>query len=136
MDASVVMKLFVEEEWSGEARAFFARFERSDAYLLAPDLLYLECANGLVKQVQRSVLALERAVAALQILRTGPINIVPTWLVVDDALQTAVHHGLTAYDAAYVALARMFDAMVVSDDRRMLAGARASGLGARHVSEV
>lgn len=82
--------------------------------LAALDLTFHEVANGLgVRRGHR--------LAALELCRTifgrcpGQIITIDATLI-DSALEIAAEHGLTAYDAAYVAAARRYEWTLVSAD--------------------
>ncbi len=54
VDASVAVKLFLEEEGTEEMRRFFAQsLAQSTPGLLVPDLFFAECANVMWKRVRR-----------------------------------------------------------------------------------
>jgi predicted nucleic acid-binding protein len=97
----------VAEPLSNEAHALFAHLaDDPPAQLLVPDLFYIECTNILWKYTRR--LGLPPGDARLFIERLGQLAITAysTASLMADALDIAMEHGLTAYDAAYVALAR------------------------------
>lgn len=82
--------------------------------LAALDLTFYEVANGLGARRGHRL-------AALELCRTitgrcpGQIATVDATLI-DSALEIAAEHGLTAYDAAYVAAARRYEWTLVSAD--------------------
>ena len=57
VDASVGIKLFLQEEYSEAVEALF----NADARLLVPDLFHIECANILWKRVMRGLYPLQSA---------------------------------------------------------------------------
>ncbi len=121
IDASVVVKLFVEEPLQDRARDLFARLNGpSPVTLHAPDLLYVECASVLWKYVRRfgyeAALAENRLryLAELQVLTTS------TRQLVAHALPLALEFEISVYDASYVALARSLDCPLVTADERLV----------------
>lgn len=108
------------EEWLATARG---RTEES----ITVDLFDVECANALWKRVRRELWAPQRAEQALSQILELPFRRVPLGTVVSDALLIALTHGLSAYDACYVALARISGLQLVTADRRMAHVARAIG---------
>jgi predicted nucleic acid-binding protein len=121
LDASVVIKGFLNESLSDRATALLAGGEEPDRLALdAPDLLYVECANILWKHVRRGVLdralAAEHAssVAALRLRSTPAQELTPT------ALALAIEHDISAYDASYVALAQSLACELVTADERLV----------------
>ena len=60
VDASVGIKLFVEEEFSERVQALFSHLDADpSAELFVPDLFYIECANILLKNTRRFGRSLE-----------------------------------------------------------------------------
>lgn len=112
LDASVVLKWFRDE---GErnidaARSLRRAFEAGSLVIFAPPLLWLEIINVAGRRWRWTEERLVELVAALEelgfIRREPPLDRVARW--------TA--RGLTAYDAAYVALAEQESISLVTDD--------------------
>jgi len=67
LDASVGIKLFVEEEFSDKVQRLFSKLaEDPQAEFHVPDLLYIECANILLKYTRRFDRPLEDSLADLK----------------------------------------------------------------------
>ncbi len=130
IDASVVVALYVEEPFSAAARATLARSRDQGADLHAPDLLLIECANALWKRVRRDELDRDAAMTAVgELSRLEELELHPMdERLVPPALSLAIAHSLTAYDAAYAALAVQLGGVVVSGDRRFVERAAECGL--------
>ena len=106
VDASVGIRLFLEEEYSEDVQAFFARaLLQPDDCLFVPDLFFIECTNVLWKKVRRGEYPSEMAEADLADLRALRLPTTPTFDLMDRALKIACAHDMTAYDTCYVALA-------------------------------
>lgn len=112
LDASVVIKWFrVQGERHVEpARALRAAFEAGELFVSAPSLLRLEIVNVAGRRWRWNEAALVDLAAALDDL--GFELIEPN--VARVAHWTAL--GLTAYDAAYVAIAEALGTWLVTDD--------------------
>jgi predicted nucleic acid-binding protein len=94
--------------------------------LYVPDLFYVECANILWKHVQRSGHPVGKAQQDVQQLCLLRLHRTATADLASDALQIALAHAISAYDACYVALSRRLGLpLVTADDAliRKLAGA-------------
>ena len=125
-DASVVIKLFVLEGGSETAERLVSQLAVSpEAEIHVPDLLYIECANILWKYVRSTHYPLTSAMRDLADLRQLAFYATATSELMGEALQLAVAHGITAYDACYVALAQREGIPLVTADEklvRLLAG--------------
>ena len=123
VDASVGIKLFLAETLSEQAHALFAHLaDPLPAQLWVPDLFFVECSNILWKYVRRFGYPPKAAVQDVADLVRLPLQTVPTVALVESALKIALEHGLTAYDASYVALADRLGLPLVSADERLVRG--------------
>lgn len=105
VDASVAAAWVLPDEQSAAADAVLHRVAAEGA--LAPGLLWHELRNILLMAARRGRIADEAVVPSLLRLRRLPIETVPMHLTGDAAVVTlAQRHRLTAYDAAYLVLAR------------------------------
>lgn len=123
VDASAVLELLLATPL---AAAVDARLFRSDEPLGAPHLIDVEVAQILRRYRAAGDLDEPRALAALEDLVDLPLNRYP-----HDVLLPRIwslRANLTAYDAAYVALAEALDGVLVTCDARL---ARAPGSRAR-----
>lgn len=112
VDASVVVDVLCNV---GSTTALHRRL--TDEVLLAPDLLPVEVASALRGLNRGSALtdaALETAAVDLARLR---VELHPTLPLVPRIL--TLRHNMTAYDAAYVALASVFGCPLITHDRRL-----------------
>ncbi len=107
VDASVAIKLFLDEPLSDRADTLFD-YLANDPFVLfyAPDLLFVECANILWKYARRYGYPADNARQDLIDLTEIRLNVVPIQELVADALEIALVYGVTAYDATYVALSQ------------------------------
>ena len=137
VDASVGIKLFLIEEHSAAADQLFEGLAANPpARFYVPDLFFVECANILWKYVRYHGYAAESArqdIAALQTLR---LRGVPTQNLLAPALELAISHDLTAYDACYAALARELNLPFISADSRLLQKLGKSGVDGRFIEEL
>jgi len=125
-----MVALYVDEPLSAPARSALLRCRETGDDLHAPDLLLIECANALWKRVGRGELDRDSAMtaitelSALEDLDRHPLD----GRLVPPALSLAVAHSLTAYDAAYAALAVQLGGTVISGDKRFVEQASQAGL--------
>lgn len=125
VDASVAAKLFFLEAGSALAQSAI----RSAGWLIAPDLLFLEMASLATKKVRRSVCDFDQGKVAVDSLGALLDEVVAASALAPRAFELAVVHGLSAYDAAYVALAESRDFEVLTADRPLVDLAQKAGLG-------
>jgi predicted nucleic acid-binding protein len=125
VDASVAVKLLVEEPLSDRARALFRRLEAEpELRFWAPDHLFVECANVLWKYVRRFGYAPTAAGRDLADFAALPFQTVPTRQLAAISLDLAVEWNVAVYDAAYLALALGLNAPIVTADEVLVAKVR------------
>lgn len=124
LDASAALEMLLRTEvGQGLAERLL---EPRAASLHAPHLLDLEVAQVLRRLVSRGALAAERAGEALRDLADLPLERYSHELLLPRIWSLRLN--LTAYDAAYVALAELLGATLLTRDHRLL---RAPGHAAR-----
>jgi predicted nucleic acid-binding protein len=120
LDASVVLKWFrsAGERHVDAARALRTAYEAGELLVFAPPLLHLEILNVAGRRWRLGEEALVALAVALEELgfelMEPPLERVAHWIA----------RGLTAYDAAYAAVAEAAAVKLVSDDALILALAR------------
>ncbi len=117
VDASVGIKLFIEEEFSDKVQRLFAKLsEDPQAEIHVPDLFYIECANILLKYTRRFDRPLEDSLADIKDLGKLTLKTTSTLELIEDALQLASEKKLTAYDACYAVLAQKLGLPLITAD--------------------
>lgn len=119
LDASVVVKWFAaEQRGSFEAHELRDDYQAGRLAVVVPSLLFLELLNVAGRRWRwgaEAVVELAEALADLSFEVSEPeLPSVASW----------VSRGLTAYDAAYVALAEKRELEVVTDDDTIIELAR------------
>jgi predicted nucleic acid-binding protein len=87
----------------------------------APDLVYGEVANALLRYVQARRLTAADADEAIRLILEVPLRPVSLRSLAADALALAQEIGLSAYDATYVLLTEATGSTLVTADRRLAA---------------
>ena len=123
IDASAVLELLLASTTG--ARIAERAFSETET-LCAPHLIDLEVAQVLRRYALSGDLKTTRAAEALQDFLDLPIERYPHDLFLIRIWQ--MRHNVTAYDAAYIALAEALDAVLITTDVRL---ASASGHDAR-----
>ena len=117
LDASVGIKLFVEEEFSEKVQKLFAKLaEDPQTEIHVPDLFYIECANILLKYTRRYKRPQKDSLADLKDLNKLALIVTSTSELIEDALELANEKNLTAYDACYAVLARRLNLPLITAD--------------------
>src|SRR3990172_10652124 len=117
MDASVGIKLFIEEEFSDKVQRLFAKLsEDPQAEIHVPDLFYIECANILLKYTRRFDRPLEDSLADIKDLNKLALKSTSTAELIENALLLASEKNLTAYDACYAVLAKKLALPLITAD--------------------
>ena len=124
VDASVTMAWCFETEADAYADAALHALRHGGG--LVPAVWTLEVANVLLLAERRRRLSRGDADRFLGILSQLPITVAdaPTTADVDGVMTLAREHRLTAYDAAYLALASMTRAPLATRDRALRAAAQ------------
>ena len=120
IDASVAIKLLVEEPLSDQVDLLFSRLvENPNSHLYVPDIFYAECANILWKYTMRFGMTKTVARRNLKHLEALAFEQIGTANFIEDVLDVALQYGVTVYDACYVALARRVQAPLITADERL-----------------
>ena len=123
VDASMTLSWCFADEATPYSRSVLAALETT--YAVVPALWPFEVANALALAERRKRISQEGIVAFLETLRRLPIQIErreAVWLW-QATLPLAREHRLTAYDAAYVALAEALGAPLLTRDAALAAAA-------------
>ena len=128
VDASVALKWVLDDEVAIQS----ATRLRNDAYelgirMLAPSLWIYEVTNALAVARARGRIDPSQSRRALGLLRDAGVVLVDPEP--DDCLETSAAHGISGYDAAYVALSEAVGADLWTGDRRLVE--RAGGTSSR-----
>jgi predicted nucleic acid-binding protein len=124
VDASVAAKIYVTEDGSQAAEALFV----SDARTIAPDLVIVELTNVAVKRVRDGSLPRAAGARMSASALTMYDELAPCGDLLARAFELAADHGLSTYDATYVALAEARRCDLVTADLRLVSRAARAGL--------
>jgi predicted nucleic acid-binding protein len=113
VDASVVAVALGDDGHDGTR----ARARLTDEALAAPELVDLETVSVWRRQVAAKLMTARRAALAVSDLENLPLQRSPHRPLLERIWQ--MRHGVTPYDAAYVALAEVLDVVLVTADARL-----------------
>jgi len=119
LDASVAAKLFIDEVGSDAARALAA----TEMRFVAPDLVLVELANVAAKRLRRGEISRPLAERIVVSSRSLFRELAPAAELTDRAFVLSADHGLSTYDAMYVALAEARSCDLATADGRLIARA-------------
>ena len=136
LDASVVLGLLLGEPWRAQAEHIMDSLAVGSRRVVAPWLFDLECARGLVTAVRRRRLDEARALDYLLDLLDLPIERLEASAIEVEALLLALEHGISAYDAVYVALAAEVRLPLVTADTRLVRALAGSPHVVLHLDDV
>jgi predicted nucleic acid-binding protein len=114
VDASAILEVLLQTPAARRvSRVLFAASQT----LHAPHLIDLEIAQVLRRYVRSAILSADRGAEALSDFLDLPLTRYPHFVLLSRVWQ--MRHNLTAYDAAYLALAEALDAPLITRDRAL-----------------
>ena len=119
LDCSVAVKWFVPEDDSDRALALLAKYQDLTVDFVSVETVHSEFGMRFGAALRRDRLDVAQARHALQVFLALPLPLVPSRLLAPAALDLAIAHHTTFYDALYMALAIREDAPVLTADERM-----------------
>lgn len=126
LDASIAVALLVEEVGSPAARRLAGRWLDSPTQLLVPGHFWLELTNVLVRRKGVTPPEALEGLVLLDAFEPETVEVDRPALLL--ALGAMSRHALTAYDAAYVALAQVTGSRLATFDSRLAAAALEMGV--------
>jgi predicted nucleic acid-binding protein len=136
IDASVAASIVLREPEGPAAAAAISDWTRDGVRTVVPAHFWLEIANTLVSRWRLPGAEVLQAIHDIDQLRFETIDLDRAGLLL--AIDISERHRLTAYDAAYLALATTLDGSLVTFDEalRSAAGSRAVYIGPSRLSET
>ena len=120
VDTSVCIKQFIADPLTPKVNRLFDHFVNPQTEIFVPDLFYIECANTFWKYVRASMYTAAEVQADLVTLKAFPLRVVSTADLMADAVNIALAHGISAYDASYVALSQQVSATLLTLDQKLV----------------
>jgi predicted nucleic acid-binding protein len=120
VDASVVVKWFVPEPYSTEARLILDDYQTGVLSLLAPDLINAEFGNIVWKKHLFQGLDSKDAQIVIDEFRKLKFMLTPTVALLEKAYHLAVTYRRSVYDMLYLALSIEENCKFVTADERMV----------------
>lgn len=120
VDSSVVIKWFVVEPYSTEARRVLNDYQAGGLTLLAPDLLHAEVGNIVWKKHVFQGMTAVDAQRIIDTFRTLTFVQTSSAVLLDSAYRLAVIHRRTVYDMLYVTLSTQEACQFVTADEKLV----------------
>ena len=120
IDASVRIKQFIPDPLTSKVNQLFAHLAIPKTEFFIPDLFYIETANIFWKYVRAGLYNAVDVSADLVTLKTFPLQVVSTAELMEEAVTIAIIHGISAYDASYVALAHRTSSPLLTLDQKLV----------------
>ncbi|MEI5663863.1 type II toxin-antitoxin system VapC family toxin [Bosea sp. CCNWLW174] len=118
LDASFIVKLLVDESGSRLAQAVLEGYEAAGSVFLAPSHALAEIGEVLCRKLRKgSIESVQFERALDSATRRVASNDLTSLLAV--AAKIAIDHGVSVYDALYVALADQAGALMLTADRKL-----------------
>lgn len=115
LDTNVAAAWYLPETFSAAARAWQTRMLQGRSRLLVPSFHYWEFANVLRTYVRRAELDVALAREIYDLHLGAPLEVAEPER--NRVLETALEYEATAYDAVFIALARLLDVPLVTAER-------------------
>ncbi|MGK7921064.1 MAG: type II toxin-antitoxin system VapC family toxin [Trichodesmium sp.] len=120
VDTSVRIKQFIPNPLLNKTKQLFANLSYSNIEIYVPDLFYVESANTLWKYIRAEQLTPTQVQEYLSVLKMYPLQVVSTVELIEIAINIAVSHNISVYDATYVALSENVEAPLLTLDKKLL----------------
>ena len=117
LDASILLKWFIEEHDSELALQFKERYLTEEIVIAVPDLILYEVPNVLRFKRGLSEQAVKSAMQDL--LNLGLEIITPSIKLIQEAIHLSFATRLSIYDCSYLALANEMDATLITADETL-----------------
>ncbi len=118
VDASVVVKWYVEEEYSEKALKIFDDYSDGKLDLLSVQLMPFEVLNSLRFNPEMGVRDLEKVGESLARAQIALFPILDGLYI--DSVRIAIEYGTTIYDSTYLALAKSTDCNLCTADEKFV----------------
>jgi len=132
VDASVVVKWFVEEEYSREARLVRDAYANGLIDIAAPSLLPYEVLNALKYSGAFGEEELKEVAKTLEDFQLTLYNL--EGKLAEKSVELAMRKGITIYDASYVALAQILNTELYTADEKLIRKVRGLNI-IKHIAQ-
>ena len=121
VDASVCIKWAFNEEGSEMARQMLQDYRDNKILLVSPDLWEYEITNVLASAVKRKKISSTQSFNFLELFLESKPEMVSISDILNHCLENAQKYEISAYDSAYVTLAKENNMVLISADDKLVA---------------
>ncbi len=133
IDASVVAKWFIDEEYTGEALKIREDYKNGVVDLWSTQLMPFEVMNALRYNPEFSQKDVEKAANALSRYRIALYPLLNDLR--EPCVRSALKYGITVHDASYVALGQILNKELYTADEKLLAKIGKDEEAVHHIRE-
>ncbi len=120
IDASVLIKFYLPEILADRAERLLAGVGQGEVTLNAPDLIYPEIGNILWKKLRLKELNRSEIEEIIETMCLLSIRVEPSKPLLPLAVEMSMDYGITVYDAMYLSVAKVYEAALITADRRLV----------------
>lgn len=121
VDASTCLKwVFNDEIFSDQAMVLQKQYLTEKIALIAPTLWLYEITNGIKSATLRSRIPSTKSQLLLRLILKSKPDIVSMENVLVECLENAINFGISAYDSAYVSLAKINNIPLITSDQKLM----------------
>jgi len=116
VDASVIVKLFLDEDKTKKAIDLIESHFRSEITIIVPELIFLEVLNALrFKKDYKDGLD-----GAQKVLQNAQFSIITSdFYLLNKAVRISLEYNLSMYDALYAALSQIYGCELITEDKEL-----------------
>jgi len=119
VDTSVAVKWFFDEPGTPQALQLLQEFQSGQRAVLAPDLIYSEFANAVLKRVVKGDLDAKDGMVVIEAFEKLPVEVTAARGMAAPAYELALRFSITVYDALFVARSQLTSTDLVTADERL-----------------
>ena len=118
VDASVIVKIFLNEEKSIEALKLLDSHLNEEIEILVPELIFLEVINALRYKKDVKEKNLIEANRLLESLQFSVVNV--DYSLLDVSIKISLKYNLSLYDSIYAAISSVYGYELITQDEKLL----------------
>jgi predicted nucleic acid-binding protein len=119
-DASVIIKLFVKEEYTDAALNLINSYVSGSLTIAVPSLLIYEVLSG-IRYSKSKKFTLDEIKVITNTIEEYDFNIIqPDQEVLQEIMRVSIKYNISLYDSVYVAIASLKNAVLYTADQKLM----------------